>query len=329
MPFALPERVSVYDLGVLIRLKNAIVASEESKVVIDASRLRYIDPAGLCVLTVLANQLGELEIELELRGLGQDMAQYLARMDLFRNCKIGGAPAAVGTRRESEGRFVELQCLTEPREAASAAPKLARTLVGKIDDVHLDSEPDEMTGKSEVDLVEGPLNYVLGELVENALTHAKRRGYNGARAWIAAQYYPTSRKVRLAVVDDGCGFLESLRGHEALKEQSHSAAIEAALEPRVSHNRDVGLGRDSGNQGIGLTVTRQIAMTSGGFMTLFSGDGWVADASGLPREHKTIPLWQGAGVYMELKREQLRDVDVGAIVRNLPGYAPVKGIRFE
>lgn len=78
-----------------------------------------------------------------------------------------------------------------------------------------------------------------------------------------------------------------------------------------------------------MTVTRQIAMTSGGFMTLFSGDGWIADATDTARERKTIPRWQGAGVYMELKREQLRDVDVGAIVRNLPGYMPVKGIRFE
>ena len=40
MPFALPERVSVYSLGTLINLKNAIVASEESKIVIDASRLQ-------------------------------------------------------------------------------------------------------------------------------------------------------------------------------------------------------------------------------------------------------------------------------------------------
>lgn len=329
MPFALPEHVSVYNLGTLIELKNAIVASGESKIVIDASKLRYIDPAGLCVLTVLANQLGHLDIELELRELQQPMAQYLERMDLFRNCSIGGAPSFTGIRRESEGRFVELQCLDTVRDAAIAAPRLARTLVGKIDDVRLDTKPDEMTGKSEVDLVEGPLNYVLGELVENALTHAKGRGYNGARAWIAAQYYPNSKKVRLAVVDDGCGFLESLREHEALKDKSHVAAIEAALEPRVSRNRDVGLGLDSGNQGVGLTVTREIAMTSGGFMTLFSGDGWVADSAGAARERKAIARWQGAGVYMELKRESLRDVDLGAIVRNLPGYAPVKGIRFE
>lgn len=329
MPFTLPERVSVFNLGTLIELKNAIVASGESKIVIDASRLRYIDPAGLCVLTVLANQLGQLDIELELRGLEQSMAQYLERMDLFRNCHIGGAPSFTGVRRESEGRFVELQCLDAVRDIATAATRLARTLVGKIDDVRLDTRPDEMTGKSEVDRVEGPLNYVLDELVENALTHAKDRGFGGARAWIAAQYYPNSKKVRLAVVDDGCGFLESLRTHAALKEQTHVAAIEAALQPRVSRNRDVGLGRDSGNQGVGLTVTRQIAMTSGGFMTLFSGDGWIADAAGAERERKAIPRWQGAGVYMELKREQLRDVDVGAIVRNLPGYMAVKGIRFE
>lgn len=329
MPFALPERVSVFNLGTLIDLKNAIVAAVEVEVVIDASKLRYIDPAGLCVLAVLAKELASLDIELELRELEQSMAQYLERMDLFRNCRIAGAPAPGGKRRDAEGRFVELRCLTEVRDAGVAAPQLARALVGKITDARLDDQPDEMSGKSEVDLVEGPVNYVLGELLENALTHARGRGFGGAQAWIAAQYYPKSKMVRLAVVDDGCGFLESLLEHKALKEQTHAAAIEAALEPRVSRNRDVGLGRDSGNQGVGLTVTRQIAMGSGGFMALFSGNAWMADAAGKNRERKAMSLWQGAGVYMELHREKLRGVDLGGIVRNLPGYAPVKGIRFE
>ena len=42
------------------------------------------------------------------------------------------------------------------------------------------------------------------ELLENALTHARGHGFRQAEACVAAQYYPGSGRVRLAVVDDGC-----------------------------------------------------------------------------------------------------------------------------
>jgi hypothetical protein len=186
-----------------------------------------------------------------------------------------------------------------------------------------------MTGKSDVDRFEQPLQYVLGELLENALTHARGRGHNDAIAWVAAQYYPKKRVVRLAVVDDGCGFRKSLEGHSALASDTHFAAIEAALQPRVSRNREVGLGGDSTNQGVGLTVTRQIALSAGGSIALFSGDAWLMDHVERQREPRTIPVWQGVGVFVELHREQLRNVDLASIMKALPGYAPVKGLKFE
>jgi len=202
-------------------------------------------------------------------------------------------------------------------------------VIGSIKDVPLDDTPDEMSGKSQVDRVENPLRYVFNELIENALTHGRGQGFKLASAWVAAQYYPSSGKVRLAVVDDGCGFLQSLRGHRELAADTHMAAIEAALKARVSRNREVGLARDPINQGVGLTVTREIALRAGGCLALVSGDAWLADAHGNPRERKTVPDWQGVAAYAELHRDRLQEVDLAPIMRNLPGYARIKGLKFE
>lgn len=210
-----------------------------------------------------------------------------------------------------------------------SAARLAHAVIGSITDIKLDDAPDAMSGKSQVDRIEQPLRYVFTELIENALTHARARGFGRASAWIAAQYYPSSGKMRLAVVDDGCGYLESLHGHPALPEPSHAAAIATALQAKVSRNRDVGLGRDSVNEGVGLTVSREIALRADGCIALVSGDAWLADHAGNRRENKVIPHWQGVAAYMEFKRDRLQQINLVTIMRELPGYAPVKGLKFE
>lgn len=315
-------------LDYLIRLSKQIIQLGEDRVAIDAQALTYVDPAGLCTLGCVLRNLETFDISIELANLDEEMAAYLERMDLFRNCRVINAPEA-GARRDRTGSLVELRRVTNVAEIEDCARRLAQTMVGAVGDAHLDNRPDEMTGRSEVDRFEQPLQYVLGELLENALTHARGRGHNNANAWEAAQYYPKKHLVRLAVVDDGCGFLESLHGHSALAAETHFAAIEAALQPRVSRNRDVGLQGDTVNEGVGLTVTRQIALSAGGSMALFSGDSWLMDHKESQREARQVSSWQGVGVFLELHRDRLRDVSMGSIMKALPGYAPVKGLNFE
>jgi hypothetical protein len=219
--------------------------------------------------------------------------------------------------------------ITDRRDIDRSAARLAQAIIGRITDVRLDDIPDEMSGKSEVDRVEHPLRYVFNELIENALTHGRGKGFNKASAWVAAQYYPSSGKMRLAVVDDGCGFLESLRDHPELPEEAHAAAIEIALKAKVSRNRDVDLMDDSVNQGVGLTVIREIALRADGCLALVSGNAWLADYPRNQREQRTVPDWQGVGAYVELKRSRLQRINLVSIMQGLPGYAPVKGLKFE
>jgi len=327
--FELPDRLYVYNVGELIQMSKRAIGLGEDRIAIDAKALTYVDPAGLCTLGCILRKLDTLDISIELANLDEEMAAYLERMDLFRNCRVINAPEEAGARRDRTDSLVELRCVANVAEIEDCARRLAQTMVGAVRGMRLDDRPDEMTGKSDVDRFEQPLQYVLGELLENALTHARARGHNDANAWVAAQYYPKKHLVRLAVVDDGCGFLESLRGHSALASDTHFAAIKAALQPRVSRNRDVALGGESANEGVGLTVTRQIALSTGGAIALFSGNSWIIDHQENRREAREVSSWQGVGVFLELHRDRLLDLDMASIMRALPGYALVKGLRFE
>ena len=327
--FKLPSRVYVYTIGDVIAIYRNIISSGEDSIIIDASATEYIDPLGLCVLAAFVNKLDEASIQIAITGIEPGVFDYLRRMDFLKQCRMDKGLPADGGRRNRADSLVEVRRITDRRDVEVAAAKLARAVIGSISDVRLDDIPDEMSGKSQIDRIENPLRYMFNELIENALTHGRGHGFGKATAWIAAQYYPRSGKMRLAVVDDGCGYLESLRGHPALGAQTHAAAITTALKAKVSRNRDVGLGQDSVNEGVGLTVTREIALSADGCLALASGDAWLADYAGNRRENKVIPEWQGVAAYVELKRERLQQVDLMTIMQKLPGYALVKGIKFE
>ena len=46
-------------------------------------------------------------------------------------------------------------------------------------------------------------------------------------------------------------------------------------------------------------------------------------------ERKAVSAWQGVAAYVELRRAALQHVDIAPIMRTLPGYAPVKGLKFD
>lgn len=325
----LPSRVYLYTIGDVVAIYRAIIESGEATVEIDASRVEFIDPFGLCMLAAVVNKLHEADVSIVIQGIDSSVLEYLRRMDFLKQCRMDQGLSNAAGRKNRADRLVEVHRITDRRDIDRSAARLAQAIIGRITDVRLDDMPDEMSGKSEVDQVEHPLRYVFNELIENALTHGRGKGFNKASAWVAAQYYPSSGKMRLAVVDDGCGFLESLRGHPELPEVTHAAAIKTALKAKVSRNRDMGLMDDSVNQGVGLTVIREIALRADGCLALVSGNAWLADYAGNQREQRTVSDWQGVGAYVELRRSRLQRINLVSIMQGLPGYAPVKGLKFE
>ena len=295
---------------------------------LDCSQLRFVDPLGLCALAHTLETLEAVGIEVHVEELSANLSGYLDRMDLFKACKVTGAASMVGMRRSRETSLVELRSLDDHARVDELASRLTTAVVGGMPEVGCVEDPDGMYANP-MEQLSVTLQYVLVELLENALTHGRTRGYNTAKVWVAAQYYPRKENIRLAIVDNGCGFLETLRGHPKLAHEMHLDAIETALAPRVSRNRDVDLGTDARNQGIGLTMIREIARNSRGKMSLCSGDGWLLDVHTGKTFRNTIPPWQGVAASLELYRPSLLAVNISSITRGLPGYEVSLDLRFE
>ncbi|MGB0722302.1 MAG: ATP-binding protein [Gammaproteobacteria bacterium] len=292
----------------------------------DASGLAFIDPFGLTILGSSFVELREWNQQAVITGLNQDMGGYLERMDLFRGVELPDCETRQSHRHDRRDSLVELTAIHSVQEAHTAAPRLARTLTGADPESALVSH-DGMRYEDPGLTLSQNLGYVLGELLENALTHARRHGFTGAKVWVAGQYYPSRDTVRLAVTDTGCGFLSTLESHPNLVEHNHHGAILTAMQPRVSCNRDVGILADSINEGVGLTTTVRIAEAAGGRAFLVSGDGYHSTMGGTGA-FSSGAHWQGVSIALEIPRGGLLGINIRDHLPPREGAARVS-LRFE
>lgn len=302
------------------------ISTSNDNVDIDASKLEFVDPFGMALLAATFYKVRQIEGTVRIHHLNMQLTGYLTRMDVFQGVELVGSALTQGRRHDRSDALVEVMRLEQPRDIEQTAQRLAASLVGKMPVENRNQPPNDMTGYTEIDRLEEPIQYALNELLENALTHARRAaGCTNACVWVSSQYYPTKDLVRLGIVDNGCGFLSTLRGHQSLTEETDLAAILAALQPRVSCNRDLRFNSDSVNQGIGLTTTRRIAEAAGGHLLIASGCAIHSPKQSL---HLPIAKWQGVAIALECKRKKLPDVRYRELMPLLD-MPPIQGLRFE
>lgn len=292
-----------------------------------ADNLLYADPFGMAILGASFHCLRQGGHAIQVRGLNSDIRSYLERMNVFQGVELEASPLGPRQRHNREDSLVELTSIGEPAQVDGTAQRLARALIGRGPNIDFDEPPDEMTGYTRAERLMEPLQYALSELLENALTHARREGRGEARVWVASQYYPKRDRLSVGVVDNGCGFLATLRSHPALTAETHHGAILAALQPRVSCNRDLGVYKDTVNQGVGLTTTSRIADSAGGRLSLISGNGFH-DTAGGPSGTMEAGAWSGVAIALECSRERLAAVRFRELLPPLDDL-PRPPLRFE
>lgn len=191
--------------------------------IVDASRLRFARPLDLAALAVLVNfcaaagRCPEMIVPEDF-----DACCYLERMNLFDEVeRIGGAVRGWRPslrRQDRHDVLVEVTAVSD----LTAAPAVAERF-GDLVERHVGLSAASAAVKA------------LGELLDNALTHA------GAPvpAYVAAQTYRGARRLDIAVADAGVGILAHLRRNPAYAATVRtSAAIELALQPGVSGTAD-------------------------------------------------------------------------------------------
>ncbi|MBK3797502.1 ATP-binding protein [Pseudomonas sp. Choline-3u-10] len=310
---SLPWGLGAEDADELFKVCHQMRIAEES-IVLDASRLHFIDPLGMATLRALLEEQAATK-DIEIQFLSTDLTGYLARMDFFKDLEIGGVDLSrIGNRQDRSGSLVEITKVTSLMEAETTASRLAEALTGSLTKSDRNAPVDEATGRNEFDAYRRPIEYSLKELLQNSLTHARREGRGEASVWVTCQYYPRKELVRMAIVDNGCGFLATLRAHPEVVEKTHQGAIEAALRPRVSCNRGP-MAQFGGteNQGVGLTTTARIAEVAGGSILVASGDAMHHTGTKQSRVMENIG-WEGVSISFLCKRSQLPSVSIGELL---------------
>lgn len=325
-----PPRLTVDTPDGVIALCSTALAADDD-VLLNASALRFADPFGLALLGSTCHMLRQRDQAVRVFGLAHLVSSYLQRMDVFKGVElVDCAPAPGNARRDRRDALMELTRLDRPRDIDSVANQLASAMVGAMPDIDPNEPLDEMTCKNTAERIATPISYALSELLNNALSHARRHRCEHACVWVASQYYPSSGRLQLAVVDNGCGMLETLRDHSAMRELTRKtdlAAILVALRPRVSCNRDLGVFNDSVNQGVGLTTVSRIAEHAQGRLIVVSGNG-LHDPLGGSRRLAHSARWGGVAIALECRRDALQNVNYRELLPPIQD-APALRLRFE
>jgi hypothetical protein len=312
----LPKLMLGEDLPQLVRIATAIADDYSSTVECNAEHLVTAEPVALCLLAASFGQLERRGQRARIRGLRPEVKQNLERLDVlgdwlkespFRTLEYQAEGA------QSDLRACRVATLGQANELASA---LSREIAAFIPSDDLDAVIDNDPTLVRYRVVEQPLEYIITELLDNSLNHGRAGGFGHARAWVAAQYYRVGDLLRVAVVDDGCGFLQSLKNHSKVTPKTHQNAISMAFRPLVSCNKDVGIFGDATNLGVGLTVCRDLCLRADGNISAASGTAWLASPA-TPSETsiRLAPGYQGVVVMLTLHRRAITPASLSEILQ--------------
>ena len=220
---------------------------------LDATRLKFVSPMEVCAIVCVALRASNEDRNVSFHlPHDSDVAGYLQRMDVVRllshACEIVGRPPP--ERRMDQARvLLEVTRIDRPHEADELADKIVPLARAQADARVTHAV---FTG--------------LGELLDNAVTHAQSK--IGVYAAVQTYTGETSgrRGLELAVVDGGVGILQHLRRNPRFKRlRSSKTAIRNALEPGVTGTRD--------RRGYGFTDTLdQVGRAGLGRLVVRSGD---------------------------------------------------------
>lgn len=257
--------------GVMADLNEALSDEEDGPILVDARRLRWVDPFGMIGLLAVgqvARDRGRLP-RLQVPD-SPDVLSYLTRMSFFK-----GAEAIYelhgGSRRTATG---------------SSDVLLEITPVQSHMDVH---QIVDRVNERALAILTKQLNYplkeafqfsvMLSEVCQNIIDHAEAGG------WVATQTYNWSRRlgrkvVTIAVMDLGIGFYGSLASEHAARygaRWSDASALEAAFIHGLTRFHDPGRGQ-------GLQQIRKQVGRWNGKISIRSGTARIAD----------VPAWDDA-----------------------------------
>lgn len=286
MRLTLPANINADGLLPFIGLIES--ARTEQVIELDFTELRRVSPAGLVALSArIAAWRSQGRTILEHNLAACPILPYLQRMDVLSSCGFS-LPESL-TRHEAKGRFVPVRAIDH--HVNDMGSEMALCVAPGGDDF-------EHTLAGLYDLVW----YVLTEMGNNVRQHS------GGQGFAAAQVGQSEGMVRIAIADNGRGILQSFRDADLAwsNQLDDRAAILKALEPRVSSKGS------PNNEGVGLTLTSNMAELAQAWMLIVSGRGVVRITPGKERsvQASLLPengLYPGTLVALTFRQDKVHD----------------------
>ncbi len=266
------------------QLASSLPPAQGERVLVDARRVRWVDPYGMLGLLALGQVLGDRAGPRERPRLqlpdSTEVVSYMGRMGFYNRAaalyEMHGAP-----RKQAEGTSDVLLEIT---------PVTSHVDVHQIVDRVNERALTILTRQLLYPLNEAfQFSVMLSELCQNIIEHA------GASGWVATQTYNWARRlgrkvVSIAVMDLGVGFHGSLGGEHAARygeRWSDASALQAAFIHGVTRFQDPGRGQ-------GLQQIRRQTRRWDGWIAIRSGTARIADvptwSDGTPLEEGLAPF---------------------------------------
>ncbi len=256
---------------------------DEDNIVLDLSKLGFVDPYGMGMLCLIGRHLSAKYWDITCRlPENSDVERYLTRMKVFDALMSYVTVARVpqtGQPRIRNESLLEITTI-EQRSDIEQVLGVIESRVGTILSEELHYTVREITG----------FKNVVAELCHNILDHSGDKGF------VVAQRYTNHRLNRkfaiIGVCDLGIGIRESLStGHETAH-WSHGQAIKMAIQKTVSRGD---------TRGLGLYIVKQICQENNGRLHIRSGDErvyireddmWVYPSALFPGTQVSIALYE-------------------------------------
>jgi signal transduction histidine kinase len=304
-----------------LQILRYVASSPLQTVELHAAALAVIQPVGVCLLANAARSAQYAGRQLLIRNASQKVRRALA--DLAASVELQGE----GTIESWQGPMFAMAVKSQS-EANVVANRISQRIAEFIPAEDRAAMLQDRYGVRIHHAVQPALAYIFSELLDNVFSHSRTVDHPGPTAWLVTQWYSEGDLVRVAVVDDGCGLLSSLRGfHEPPK--NHFEATGLAFQPFVSSKNIPSMYAERRHMGLGLTVCRDICHRLDGCIYAISGNAQVANA-GLPDEkrHKLEAPYQGTIVSLEFHRRAATTRTIQDILTRYQG-APHLRARFD
>jgi len=298
---------SALDFSILL---SRVVESEGF--IFDFKNTERVEPFGMLLVSSEIKTLMLKYPRSSTTYINYEKMLYAAEMGFFQAFGLDFGDVKRATEREMQ--FIPLT-IYDREELIRNAAKKGIEVGGEVEEQSRTMA--RVLCQSDEGTVYDTLSYSIREIMRNAVEHSQT-----IRFGICAQYWPSQKKVEVAILDRGIGLRRSLSVNPHLEASDDKRAINYALMPAVSGKAFKGTRiKQSGpwaNSGFGLYMTNRICRNGGTFF-IATGDTGMLLTKGEGKRYFDCQF-SGTAIRMVMRTDQMANLRSALDTYRKEGY---------